>query len=98
MAKKILKIIAIILGVFVAAFALLLVFLSVTEYKPKDREAVEVIVPADPAAQDSEQDDAEVASEPVLSGDAPGGTEKLDREEGPDLSGPSSLAGKTMIK
>ena len=67
MAKKILKIIAIILGVFVAAFALLLVFLSVTEYKPKDREAVEVIVPADPAAQDGEQADASSASEPVLS-------------------------------
>ena len=67
MAKKILKIIAIILGVFVAAFALLLVFLSVTEYKPKDREAVEVVVPADPAAQDGEQADASSASEPVLS-------------------------------
>lgn len=67
MAKKILKIIAIILGVFVAAFALLLVFLSVTEYKPKDREAVEVVVPVDPAAQDGEQADASSASEPVLS-------------------------------
>ena len=67
MAKKILKIIAIILGVFVAAFALLLVFLSVTEYKPKDREAVEVIVPADPTAQDGEQADASSTSEPVLS-------------------------------
>ncbi len=67
MAKKILKIIAVIIGVFVGAFALLLVFLSATEYKPADREAVEVIVPEDPAAEAGGQSGAEDNAGPVLS-------------------------------